>query len=192
MRTKKDKPAAEPLATKVRAALAQDWHTLDALEALAPGAPSTRRARVHAALEELRLAGMVREERYSKGVAEVRELPPVADGATCPACKAVVREHDDHHGWCGIGIRDCSWWAARGEARDGGATAAAAMAANTASGTASPSSMRSGAGRPSGRVATRGAATGIAGAVAARSVIGAIIDARESSAMFAGASRGWT
>ena len=77
-------------------------------------------------------------------------------------------------------------------ARDGGATAAAAIAANTASGTASPSSMRSGAGRPSGRVATMGAATGITGAAAARSAIGAIIDARESSAMFAGASRGWT
>jgi hypothetical protein len=112
-RARQPKPTAPPLAVTLRSALAQGWHTLDALEAMAPGAPSTRRARVHAALEELRLAGMVREERFARGVAEVRELPPVADGATCPACKAVVREHDDHHAWCAVGIRDCSWWAGR-------------------------------------------------------------------------------
>jgi hypothetical protein len=52
MRARKDKPAAEPLATIVRAALAQGWHTLDALEALAGRAPAARH-RVHAALESL-------------------------------------------------------------------------------------------------------------------------------------------
>lgn len=110
------KPTAPPLAATLRQALAQGWHTLDALEALA-GRATGARLRVHAALGELRGAGCALEERVERGVAEVRELPPVADGATCPACKAVVREHDDHHGWCAVGIRDCGWWAARGAVR---------------------------------------------------------------------------
>ena len=70
-RARKDKPAAEPLATKVRAALAQGWHTLDALESLA-GRATGARLRVHAALGELRAAGCALEERVERGVAEVR------------------------------------------------------------------------------------------------------------------------
>ena len=71
MRTKKDKPTAAPLPNKVKAALAQGWHTLDALEALA-GRATGARLRVHAALGELRAAGCVVEERVERGVAEVR------------------------------------------------------------------------------------------------------------------------
>jgi len=109
MRTKKtDKPAAEPLATKVRAALAQDWHTLDALEALAGRAPAARH-RVHAALAELRAGGCALEERVTRGVAEVRLGP-----ATLPAPVP-----DDHRADLAATVTDLAREAAEMGVEDG-------------------------------------------------------------------------
>lgn len=82
MRTKKtDKPQPPPLTTTLRAALAQGWHTLDALDAMAParGASDKRRA-VHAALGELRAAGCVLEDRVHGGRVEVRLGAPPVEG----------------------------------------------------------------------------------------------------------------
>jgi hypothetical protein len=78
-RATRPRPTAPPLAVTLRQALAQGWHTLDALEALAGRAPAARH-RVHAALAELRAGGCALEERVTRGVAEVRLGP-----ATLPA-----------------------------------------------------------------------------------------------------------
>jgi len=102
-RARTPKPTAPPLATAIRAALAQGWTTLATLDALAAPRKGARAA-VHAALRALAVEGVKVEERVSAGGVEVRALwAPVetltttapGDGldALCPSCRYPMVAH---------------------------------------------------------------------------------------------------